>query len=152
MEAATAFTWTQGVTLAIAVVGLLLSIFNTWHGWWKVRPVFDLEVHDGDRHAPVGEFPAPFVRVVNRGAVPVTTTAIWLENRRAKVQIFLAGEFPARIEPYGHRDFPFPLGVVGTAANNKAFGVAARTTGGKTKRARSTTIQHMDARMMRQLE
>ena len=106
----------QAVTLAIAVLGAVLGVINTWHGLDKSR----VKLRVRPAHAiPVGTAPANIafsIEVTNVGAVAVTVCDVGVfyhgtDARGSIVQPLLAdgGPWPRRLEPrssvtvYGQR-------------------------------------------------
>lgn len=106
----------QAVTLAIAVLGAVLGVINTWHGLDKSR----VKLRVRPAHAiPVGAAPqniALSIEVTNVGAVAVTVYDVGVfyygtDARGSIVQPLLGdgGAWPRRLEPrssvtvYGQR-------------------------------------------------
>lgn len=93
----------QGVTLAIAVLGALLGVMNTWRNWsldrmrLRVTPAFGLD-NTGGRNI--------LVTVVNLSSFPVTVTTMGFtllnstNHMQVPAPIFMRGErLPIRLEP-----------------------------------------------------
>ncbi len=117
----TGITIVQAVTLAIAVLGAVLGVINTWHGLdksrvkLKVRPAHAIPVGGAN---PLLNFS---VEVTNLSAFAVTVYDVGVfyhgtDKRAPFVQPFLAdgGSWPRRLEPrssvtiYGQRPESLP--------------------------------------------
>ena len=122
----------QGLTLAIALVGAVLGIINTWHGLDKTRVKLLVQ----PKHAmPVGAADPRFtfcIEVVNLSAFPVTVYDVGVlyrgtEDRGSFVRPFLmdGGKWPRRLEPrstvtvYGQRPSSHGHGIKCAYANTE---------------------------------
>ena len=101
------FTFANGVTLAIAVLGAVLGIINTWKSLDRDR----IKLKVKPKHAiPAGNFPIQDIRfcieVINLSTFPVTINEVGVlfhntDARGAVVDpiIIDGGSFPRRLEP-----------------------------------------------------
>jgi hypothetical protein len=99
-------TFVQAATLAIAVLGAVLGLVNTWHGLDKSR----VKLKVVPAHAiPVGAADPRLrfcIEITNLGAIPVTVCDVGLlyrgtDQRGSIVQpiILDGGKWPRRLEP-----------------------------------------------------
>ena len=114
-------TLVQAITLAVAVLGVVLGVINTWHGLdrsrvkLRVNPVQVKPIGAAPTHVRFG------IEVMNLSAFPVTIADVGFYHRRTdKRTIYTSpffidgGSWPRRLEPrssvtvYGPRPVNLP--------------------------------------------
>ena len=145
----TGFTLGNAITLAVAVLGAVLGIINTWHGLSRSR----VKLKVVPAHAiPIGDVDPSInfsIEVTNLSEFAVTIREVGLfyegtKIRRALVPIILdGGNWPRRLEPRtsvtGYGRAPH------TTAGPKIRCAYARTDCGRTKTGNSPALKQIAA-------
>lgn len=102
--------WAQVVTTVIAVLGFLLSVFNTAMNYR--RGVRQIKITCGFKKADGAEFPRVLCKVVNPGSVPVSVAAVRMagihEGKKYETSIYGSAQIEAtllgELKPGARRD------------------------------------------------
>lgn len=95
------------VTLALAAVGAVLGVINTWKGWDKDRPKLRLVPKRAFRVDERGNASPNFLcfEVTNLSSFPLTITEVgvtyWWSRKRGVLSPIIrdGGDFPRKLEP-----------------------------------------------------
>ncbi len=142
-------TFDQAFTLALAVLGAVLGILNTWHSFdqrrvrLRVEPSYAIPVSSDGKHLP----PMFMIQAMNLSAFPVTVAEFGFEvgRRHAPVIIFQTLEerdrLPVRLDVHDAISFYFETGpMLALPRIGKAY---VRTATGEYYRGSSPALRQL---------